>query len=269
MRLSQEEYIEQRFLFQTFLERLDDGYAAQEILYAMKSELLSTVRLPLAVDYLLADLKLKGYLHEAMERMAHYFSPFQAFIVAEAEREGGRFDFRTALVILQRLAGYLAEEGSTQGVFFYQFETLSRNRLGFDRGLAAIAGDPVFDDDWRRWIDVVLRRQVGIIDLADLIYVRSAYYEPREDEERDSVLFGEREGRIAFASRRRDPAFLFAALQRHLDYPTVPRPKKAVEHEDQIPVLRRRVELLEARIQLLEEEQRGGIQLERFYKKEK
>ena len=265
--LSREEYIEQRFFFKAFLERLQDGYSAQDILYAMKNELLNTAKLPMAVDFLLADVKLKGIMSDAMERMAHYFTPFQTFIIRQAEREGGRFDFRVALEALERLAGYLAQGAPVQGVFFYQFETLSRNRLGFDYGLAAIAGDPIYDDAWRRWINVILRRQVGIIDLADLIYVRSEYYDRRPDEE-EPILFGEREGRIAFASRRRDPAFLFSALSRHLDYPQVPKAKKIEEEESQVPILKRRIEMLEARLQLLEEELRGGINLERFYKKD-
>lgn len=267
MLLSQEEYVEQKFLFRTFLERLDDGYSSQEILYAMKSELLSTAKLPMAVDYLLSDMKLKGVMHEAMGRMGHYFTPFQTFIVTEAEREGGRFDFRTAMQVLERLAGYMADGPTVQGVFFYQFETLSRNRLGFDYGLEAISGDPIYDEDWQRWINVILRRQVGIIDLADLIYVRSEYYEPRPDEQRETVLFGQREGRIAWASRRRDPAFLFSALSRHLRYPEVPRSKRVREREDILPVLKRRIELLEARLQVMEEELRGGVNLDRFYKK--
>jgi len=265
--LSQEEYVEQQFLFKTFQERLDDGYSAQEILYAMKSELLGTTKLPLAVDYLLADVKLKGVMNEAMGRMAHYFTPFQTFVVAEAERDEGRFDFRTALKVLERLAGYMAQEPMVQGVFFYQFETMTRNRLSFDYGLKAISLDPIYDEGWRRWINVILRGQVGIIDLADLIYVRSEFYERKPDDELVEVLFGQREGRIAWASRRRDPSFLFSALARHLKYPEVPRSKKIRQEENLIPVLNRRLELLESKLQLLEEELHGGINLERFYKK--
>ena len=46
------------------------------------------------------------------------------------------------------------------------------------------------------------------------------------------MLFGEKEGRIAMANRRKDPLYLFSALQRHLGYPSVPRPIKdeATEH---------------------------------------
>jgi hypothetical protein len=269
MLLDKEEYVEQRFLFKTFLERLEDGYSSQEILYAMKSEVLSTVKLPLAIDYLLAEIKLRGTMAGAMAVMKHYFSPFQTFVVKESEKEGGRFDFKTALRILERLAGYLVENPTPQGVFFYQFETISRNRLGYDESLRAIADDPIYDAAWRRWINVILRRQIGSIDLASLIYVRSEFYRLRTEEEpEEAVLFGEREGRIGWASRGRDPSFLFSALNRHLGYPKVPRPIHSHEEENQIPMLKRRIGLLESRLTLLEEQLKGGINLERFYVKE-
>ncbi len=60
-------------------------------------------------------------------------------------------------------------------MFLYQFECLCRNRLGYDRGLSAMAEDPSYDAVWREWI-LTVRRQIGIIDLADLIYVRSEHY---------------------------------------------------------------------------------------------
>ena len=269
MLLERDEYVEQRFFYKAFLERLDDGYSSQDILYAMKSEVLSTVKLPMAIDYLLAEIKLRGTMAGAMAVMKHYFSPFQTFVVKESEKEGGRFDFKTALRILERLAGYLAETPTPQGVFFYQLETVSRNRLGYDESLAAIAADPVYDEDWKYWINVILRRQIGSIDLATLIYVRSEYYRERAEEEpAERVLFGQREGRIGWASRGRDPAFLFSALNRHLGYPKVPRPAHIHEEENQIPMLKRRISLLESRITLLEEQLKGGINLERFYVKE-
>lgn len=269
MLLEKDEYIEQRFFFKTFLERLEDGYSSQEILRAMKNEVLSTVKLPLAIDYLLAEIKLKGAMAGAMAVMKHYFSPFQTFVVQESEREGGRFDFKTALKILERLAGYLAGEPAPQGVFFYQLETVSRNRLGYDAALKAISDDPIYDEAWRRWIDVILRRQIGVIDFASLIYVRSEYYRQRHSEEpEETLLFGEREGRIAWASRHRDPTFLFSALNRHLGYPKVPRPAHVQEEENQIPMLKRRIGLLESRMMLLEEQLKGGINLERFYVKD-
>jgi len=268
MRLSKEEYVEQEFFFKTYRERLEDGYSSQEILYGMKNELLNATSLPIAVDVLLTEVKLSGKMNLAMKRLPHYFTSFQTFIVQEAEREEGKLDFHIALQILEREAKYRAGTPTPQGIFFYQFETLSRNRLGFDHGLAAISDDPIFDEGWKHWVNVVLRRQIGFVDIANLVYVRSERYELKEGEEARDVLFGEREGRIAYASRGRDPLFFFSALSRHLGYPTVPRIKRVEEHEDPAVVeLRRKIELLEDRLQLMQEELKGGIDLEKYYAK--
>jgi len=97
-----------------------------------------------------------------------------------------------------------------------------------------------------------------------MIFYRSEFYRLKNEEMDVASLFGEREGRIAFASRRRDPVFLFSALSRHLSYPVVPRQRRAVEEEHLVPILQRRVEHLENRLQLLEEELRGGVNLNRF-----
>jgi hypothetical protein len=80
------------------------------------------------------------------------------------------------------------------------------------------------------------------------------------------VLFGEREGRIALANRRKDPLFLFASLHRQLGYPEVPRPQVAAQ-EALLPQIARRLEQLETRMKLMEEEQRGGLDLTKFYQK--
>jgi len=136
-----------------------------------------------------------------------------------------------------------------------------------------VGGDPIFDDAWREWINTV-RRQVGLVDIADMIYVRSTHYvNVRQRQGLDlegplkPVLFGEKEGKIALANRRREPLLLFAALERHLNYPQVPRPKRADETRLVIPNLMRRVERLETRLKLLEEEGKGGIDLTKFYGK--
>ncbi len=263
MTLEHEEYVEQSFFFESFLERLETGLSTQEILAGIQGELLSTTRLPMAIDFLLTDMKLTGGLASAMGRIKHYFTPFQTFVVAETERDGGRFDFRIALRILLQEAKYREKCPAVQGCFFYQFETVCRNRLGYDPGLAAISEDPIYNDDWRDWI-AILRRQIGWVDLADMIFVRSPLYEKKPEEESLPTLFGEREGRIAKATRQRDPVYLFAALSRHLGYPSVPRQKRVTGEENIIPLLQRRIEHLESRTALLEEEHRGGINLNRF-----
>ncbi len=265
--LVKEEYVEQSYFFQTYLERIGEGYSSQEILTGMKSSVLGTTDLAMAIGFLLTEIKFSGKMSMAMKKLPHYFTAFQTFIIQEAEREAGKFDFHVALQVLQKEALYRSETPTPQGIFFYQLEVLSRNRLGFDYGLEAISCDPIFNAEWREWINVTLRRQIGIVDFADLIYVRSAYYSRSENEEETTVLFGEQEGRIAWASRHRDPSFLFAALSRHLNYPTVPRIKKATEEENQIPLLKRRIEQLECKLQILEEELHGGINLEKFYVK--
>jgi len=272
--LDREEYIEQAYLFRSFGERVVSGVAAQEALEAIGQEVLATSKLPLAIGYLVGELKLVGTLSTAMARLGHYFTAFQTFVVASAEEEGGRFDIRTALAMLEREASYRAEEATPQGLFFYRFECLSRNRLDYARGLDAVANDDIFDADWREWIGTV-GRQVGLVDLADLVFVRSPEYWRLE--KRDAVLagrpeptpsrpilFGAKEGRIARANRGKDPLFFFAALQRQLGYPTVPRIQPATPSQESPALLARRLERLEMRVKLLEEEGRGGIDLSRF-----
>jgi len=264
MPLPIDEYIEQAFFFETFRSRIEEGYSAQEFLSAIRSELLATVQLPMAIEFLLTDMKHTGMLSSAMRRIDHYFTPYQTFVVAESEREESRFDFRIALEILAREAKYRSESPSIQGLFFYQFETICRNRLGYDRGLETLVQDNIYNDDWKEWL-TILRKQIGLVDLAEMIFYRSDSYRLKHEGADVVPLFGEREGRIAFASRQRDPVFLFSALSRHLGYPSVPRPHRASEEENLVPVLQRRIEHLENRLQLMEEELRGGVNLNRFY----
>lgn len=268
--LAREEYVEQAYLFRTVLERMQGNMPVQELLEAVKHEVLATTKLPMAIDFMLSELKHVGGFASAMARLPHYFTPFQTFLVREAEDDRGRFDLRIALSVLEREAKYRSEAVSPQGEFFYQFEVLCRNRLSYDRGLAAMADDPIFDDAWSSWI-LTVRRQVGLVDLADLIYVRSAHYKPRrrdllvDDPRLIQPLFGDKEGRIAMANRRKDPLLLFAAMQRQLGYPIVPRPQPPAETNDLLPQLARRLERMEQRVKLLEEEQKGGFDLSKFY----
>jgi hypothetical protein len=270
--LDREEYIEQAYLFKALQERLRENIATQDSLVSIKEEILSTTRLPMAMEFMAAELKLQGRFATAMEKLAHYFTPFQTYVVAEAEKEKGKFDIGVALKILEREAQYRAHGATPQGIFLYQFESLCRNRLGYDRGLEAMAGDPIFDAGWREWI-LTVRRQVGLIDIADLIYVRSEQYlldlrRQGRDEvpENKPMLFGQKEGRIALANRRKDPLLLFAALHRHLGYPAVPRLESLDRTVEMLPALLRRLDRFEARLKLVEEEQRGGIDLTQFYK---
>ena len=263
--LGREEYVEQAHLFRSLGERLAReraGAGSARHRSARKFSPRPSCRW--RSTSCSAELRHAGVLGPAMARLTHYFTPFQAFVIQEAENERRRFDLRVGLEILRREAEYRAEAPTRQGLFLYQFEVLSRNRLGYDRGLEAVARDPAFDETWRDWI-LTVRRQIGMVDLADLIYVHSEYYHQRwkaaasepgrprprakrcaervpseagdvgaeDGPARDArelatqcvVLFGEREGRIALANRRKDPLYLFASLHRQLGYPEVPRPQ--------------------------------------------
>jgi hypothetical protein len=305
--LMREEYVEQAHFFETLLLRLRDNMPAQEVLASIREELLATTKMPLVVDFLLAELRHQGAFAEGMHQLAHYFTPFQCYVMREAENDRKRFDMQVALEILGCEVGYRSEGISRQGLFFYQLEAISRNRLDYDQGLEAISRDPSYDPLWREWI-LTVRRQIGIVELADLIYVRSKFYHQQHtthrplSEESDKkprpprqtadsvsvaepenhptghssrsaksshrskgVLFGLQEGRIAWANRHKDLQLLFSALHRQLGYPHVPRPKPPDPEQHLLPALARRVEQLEARLKLVEQEQRGGIDLERFF----
>lgn len=266
--LDREEYIEQAYFFHTFRERLIDGLPAQEILARIADELLSSTKLPLAVSFLETEAKVSGLIGPAMKRLDHYFAPFQTFVIAQAEEERGRFPMEQALLILDREAKYRAESPNPAGLFVYQFEALSRNRLGYGPGLDAIADDPLYPEAWSDYINT-LRARLGDVDFADLIFVRSAFFVAEQRrrlrnpdyQPKFPTLFGEKEGKIARANRGRDPAYLFAALQRQLGYPEVPRPRRPDEAEARIALLEQRVSLLETRLKTAESEMHGQIDL--------
>ena len=271
MMLGREEHVEQAFFFRTMRERMEQKIPMQELLASAQEEILATTDLPKAIDFMLAELLHSGIISSAMRQLSHYFTSFQTFIVAEAEDDRGRFDFRIGLEILRREAEYKSTEPTRPGLFVYQFETLCRNRLRYDQGLAAVAKDPFYDQAWSEWIETV-RRQIGIVEFADLLYVRSEHYVERQAREGAPVsptaqppLFGRKAGRIALANRLKDPLLLLSALHRQLGYPAVPRPKPVDDKLDLVPQLSRRIERLEQRIKLMEDEQRGGIDLSQFY----
>ena len=237
--LEREEYIEQAYFFHTFRERLIDGLPSQEILARIGEELLSTTRLPLAVSFLHVEMKGTGPMGPAMARISHYFTPFQAHVIGQAEHDTAGSPMEQALLVLEREAKFKAEDPSLPALFVFQFEALSRNRLGYTKGLAAMAADPFYTEDWQDYI-LTLRTRLGDVDFADLIFVRSEQFvkeRTRLNPEfipKFPILFGEKEGKIARANRGRDPMYLFSALQRQLGYPEVPRPRRPDELEARV-----------------------------------
>lgn len=270
--LDREEYIEQAYFFRMFRERLDENVPAQEILATIHEEILSTTKLPLAIQFLKGELLHTGRLSSGFSRLGHYFTGFQAFVIGRAEEDRSRFDQKTALSVLQHEAQYRAENPTPTGLFVYQFESISRNKLGYDRGMEAIALDPLFDETWREWI-LSIRHQLGTVDFANLIYVHSLEFvsDRRRSladasfEAPHAILFGAKEGRIARANRGKDPLYMFAALQRQLGYPAVPHIRPVFGIEKDIPLLQARVAQLEKRLQLVESELKGTFDLSKFY----
>ena len=68
--LDREEYIEQAYFFRVFRERLAQNMAAQEILDHIHEEILSTTRLPYAVQFLATELKHSGLLSSGFARLS-------------------------------------------------------------------------------------------------------------------------------------------------------------------------------------------------------
>jgi hypothetical protein len=271
--LEREEYIEQVYFFRTLRERLAEGMAAQDVLERIDQEILSTTRLPYAIQFLATEVKHTGLLSTGFARLGHYFTRFQAYVVENTEVESRRFDIDAGLLVLEREAEYRAGQVSAPGLFVYQLEVISRNRLGYEDGLKSMAEDPGYDDNWKQFIEVV-RRQLGLIELGDLIYLRSAWYvveQKRESADYEppvEPLFAEKEGKIARAGRGRDPLYLFAALQRQLGYPVVPRPRPRDDPAVKIDALQMKLRDLEMRLKLLEAETRGQVDLTKFGKPE-
>ncbi len=274
--LASEEYIEQAYLFRGLNNRLDQSDPVQVVMKHLRDEILTTTKLPMAIDFILSELAHVGLMSTAMLQLDHYFTGFQTFVMSAAEDAQGRMDMRVALQILEFEAQFRAENVSQVAMFLFQFETICQNHLDYDYGLAAMAKDPVYDTKWREWIKSI-GRKIGMVGIADLIYVHSEHYQIQQakveratgqQSEPVEALFGDKEGRIALANRNKDPMYLFSALQRQIGYPEVPKPKKPDLNADLLPKLLRQMERMETRMKMLEDENRnGGIDLSEFYKK--
>jgi hypothetical protein len=268
-----EECIEQAYFFRTWRERLVEGRPSQDSLEHLAREILGTTRLARAVEFLLAELKHTGELGAAFLRLQHYFSPFQTHVIRFVEREENfRFTYPQALLILEREAVYRSGDATPAGLFIYELEAISRNRLGYLDGLKAMEGDGTFPPEWRRWI-TKCRRQLDVRDFADLIYFHSEQLvEDRRANDPDfvppyEIIFSGREGRIASANRGTDPHHLFSTLQRQLGYPEVPRLPRVNPADNRVAEMERRIKILENKVTMLEGEIGGSTDLSPFLAK--
>ena len=283
--LDREEYIEQEYFYRVYRERLLENVPSQEILKTITEEILATTRLPMAIDFMRAEILHSGRISTAMFRLPHYFAPFQAFVISRAEEDESRFEQLTALKILESEARYRAAGASMPGLFIFQLECIARNRLGYSEGLKVMANDPLYSEEWGKWISR-LGVSLGEKELAEIVYHASQHFQNRRTTSRSPVapaaeksenatpaniptgLFGDQEGRIAKANIGRDPLYFFAALQRQLSYPAVPRSLQAEADENKKlpPFLEARLNKIEQRLKITEMEAKGGIDLSRFYK---
>ena len=283
--LDREEYIEQEYFFRVYRERLMENVPSQEILKTISEEILATTRLPMAIDFMRAEILHSGKISTAMFRLPHYFAPFQAYVISRAEEDDSRFEQLTALKILESEARYRSTSASMPGLFIFQLECIARNRLGYSEGLKMMAADPLYSEEWGRWI-TRLAGSLGERELAEIVYGASQHLlnrrattrspggaaapktEEPAPEKVPTALFGDQEGRIAKANIGRDPLYFFAALQRQLSYPAVPRSNQAEADENKKlpPFLEARLNKIEQRLKITEMEAKGGIDLTRFYK---
>ena len=127
----------------------------------------------------------------------------------------------------------------------------------------------------RRYEPPVAELQLGALDFADLMYLSSEEFvnDTRrstgnsEFQPPHAILFGAKEGRIAKANRGKEPLYMFAALQRQLGYPAVPRVRPLHGAERELPALHAKLAQLEKRLHLVESELKGNLDLSQFYVK--
>ncbi len=270
--LDREEYIEQAHFFRTLKSRIEEGIPTQDLLSSVQEEILATTKLPMALDFMAGELKMQGVFGTAMAKLPHYFTAFQSFVVGEAERVQGQFDLRLA-------AG---NPGSRSQL---------SSRGSYSAGLVSVSirVDRPQSPGLRRRSDrdgagSDLRRRLARMDLDRPAASRLGRHcrpdlrsqRPPPGTARATGESGRRPAAGGFvpdhardvsrlANRRKDPFLLFAALHRQLGYPEVPRRQPIDQTPEIIPGLLRRVERMETRLKLLEEEQRGGIDISRFY----
>ena len=150
--LPAEEYVEQAYMFRALMERMSADEPVQDLLGYLREEVLATTKLPMAIDFLLAEVKQLGTMSTAMRRLSHYFAAFQAYIIETAEDDHAQLDMKTALQLLFHDAKLRSESADPASMFFHQFESLCRHSLDYDFGLQAIAVDPIYDAKWQKWI---------------------------------------------------------------------------------------------------------------------
>ena len=173
--LGREEYVEQAHFFRALAERLRENVPMQEVLGSVREEVLATTKLPMAIDFLLAELRHAGVLGPAMARLRTLLHAVPGVRDSGVGRRAAavRFADRARSAAPRgRVSGRGADAAGALSLSVRSAQPQSarlRPRPGGGRPRSG------FDATWRDWIRTV-RRQIGMVDLADLIYVHSEYY---------------------------------------------------------------------------------------------
>src|SRR5205823_2929169 len=72
--LDREEYVEQAYFFRIFRERMADNVPAQDVLQRAHEEVLTSTRLPYAIQFLGTEMKHTGLLANGFTKLPHYFT---------------------------------------------------------------------------------------------------------------------------------------------------------------------------------------------------
>ena len=142
-------YVEQAYFFRTFLKRMADNMPAQEVLESLHQELLSSTRMPMAIQFLATEIKHSGLLATGLERLPHYFTKFQAFSSPEAEDEGRRIIMPTARSSSSRRRRNQANP-DRPGCSSTSSKHSSEPPRYLD-GIIAMEDDPLYDADWTEY----------------------------------------------------------------------------------------------------------------------
>ena len=174
--LEREEYIEQAYLFRTLRERIEQGIATQDLLASIREEILSTTKLPMAVDFLSAELRHQGRFRRGHAKAQPLFTPVsgvrrrrsgsRARQIRSAAGPGNLPAQRRTIAPTRRCRKESSCSSSSRSHGTDLATTAACKPLPTIRCSTSVRAE---------WI-LTVRRQIGLVDFAEMIYVRSQHY---------------------------------------------------------------------------------------------
>ena len=151
--LDREEYIEQAYLFRVFAERIAAGIAAQEALVSIGQEVLATSKLPMAIDYLVGELKLVGTLSTAMVRLPPLLHRLPDLRDATGRGGGGPVRHADGAGDARARGDLPRRGGDAAGAVLLPLRVPVAEPPRLRPRPRRVAADDIFDADWKAWID--------------------------------------------------------------------------------------------------------------------